>query len=285
MPLRVFRMSLFRSWSVQVAGKQAQSLSGNFSAIPTSTYLLPCCTIISFLNFKAVSESRLESSSVHKLFGSSPVASNASNIGSGWCCCVLPGSVFSLCLCQTNQLVLSTPPSNFDVIIDCSHLPQTQRLEELHHTSGLLWPSRCTCSVGLQIPEPNRNSAAWPVGAWQPDNGAPPFCFFFYSPTEDDVYVIDFFWPTPLSNNFPLQCTKQHWVQAWSMHCFSFSITLQWAEDTKGYVGEVWQGGRAELLEAPFRLVWIFMGAKVRVGDKCMQFFLFKKSWSSFFVC
>lgn len=83
MPLRVFRMSLFRSWSVQVAGKQAQSLSGNFSAIPTSTYLLPCCTIISFLNFKAVSESRLESTSVHKLFGSSPVASNASNIGCG----------------------------------------------------------------------------------------------------------------------------------------------------------------------------------------------------------
>lgn len=83
MPLRVFRMSLFRSWSVQVAGKQAQSLSGNFPGLPSSTYLLPCCTIISLLNFKAESESILESSSVHKLFRSYPVASNASNISCG----------------------------------------------------------------------------------------------------------------------------------------------------------------------------------------------------------
>lgn len=41
---------------------------------------------------------------------------------------------------------------------------------------------------------------------------------------------------------FLLQCTKQEWVQAWSMHCFSFSITLEWAGDTKGYAGEGWQG-------------------------------------------
>lgn len=177
--------------------------------------------------------------------------------------CVKPIDWFCLLLHPTLMLSL--------IVLIC---PQTQRLEELRRTSGLLWPSRCTCSVAPQIPEPNRNSAAWPVGAWQPDNGAPPFCvfFFFSSPTEDDVYVIDFFFflPTPLSNNFPLQCTKQHWVQAWSMHCFSFSITLQWAEDTKGYAGEVWQGGRAELLEAPFRLVWIFMGVKVGVGDRSM---------------
>ena len=112
MPLRVFRMSLFRSRSVQVAGKQAQSLSGNFSAIPTSTYLLPCCTIISFLNFKAESEARLESSSVHKLLCFSPLTGKASNIGCGWwCCCVLPCSLFSLCVCQTDRLVLSTPPN------------------------------------------------------------------------------------------------------------------------------------------------------------------------------
>lgn len=144
--------------------------------------------------------------------------------------CVKPIDWFCLLLPPTLMLPL--------IVLIC---PWTQRLEELSCTSGLLWPSLCTCSVGSQSPEPNRHGVARPVGAWQPDNGVMSFFFFFYSPTEDDVYVIDFS-PTPLSTVFPLQCAKQDWVQAWSMHCFSFSITLEWAEDTKGYTGEVWQG-------------------------------------------
>lgn len=50
-----------------------------------------------------------------------------------------------------------------------------------------------------------------PLGARQPDSvlSFPPlFPLPRYSPTEDDVYVIDFS-PTPLSTIFPLQCTKQ----------------------------------------------------------------------------
>lgn len=104
MPLRVFRMSLFTSWSVQVAGKQTQRLSGNFFAILTSTHLLPCCTITSFLNFKAESESRLESISVHKLFRLFPVASNRFNISCSWCCWVLPASLF-FPLCVSNRSI------------------------------------------------------------------------------------------------------------------------------------------------------------------------------------
>lgn len=92
------------------------------------------------------------------------------------CAAVL--SFFPLCVSNRSiGFVYSSQPTLMLslIVLIC---PQTQRLEELHCTSGLLWPSRCTCSVGTQIPEPNRNSAAWLVGAWQPDNGAPPFCFF-----------------------------------------------------------------------------------------------------------
>lgn len=168
----------------------------------------------------------------------------------------------SLCVKPIDWFGLLLPPTLMLSLI-LLIWPQTQRLEELHRTSGLLWPSLCTCSVGSQIPEPNRNSAAWPLGAWQPDNGVSPFSLFFFLLTHWGWCICDwFFFPTPLSTNFPLRCAKQDWVQAWSMHCFSFSITLQWVEDTKGYVGEVWQGGWAELLEAPLRLIWIFMGVK-----------------------
>lgn len=96
--------------------------------------------------------------------------------------CVKPIDWFCLLLHPTLMLSL--------IVLIC---PQTQRLEELRRTSGLLWPSRCTCSVAPQIPEPNRNSAAWPVGAWQPDNGAPPFCFFFFFLTHWGWCICDWF--------------------------------------------------------------------------------------------
>lgn len=159
--------------------------------------------------------------------------------------------------------------------------PWTQRLEELSCTSGLLWPSLCTCSVCSQSSEPNRHGVARPVGAWQPNNGVMSF-FFFYSPTEDDVYVIDFS-PTLLSTVFPLQCAKQDWVQAWSMHCFSFSITLEWAEDTKGYTGEVWQGWKQS--GAPSRPIhefaWMFMWEKFNKFIMCVSnnFIILVVSW------
>lgn len=154
--------------------------------------------------------------------------------------------------------------------------PWTQRLEELSCTSGLLWPSLCTCSVGSQNPEPSRHSVARAVGAWQPDNGVMSF-FFFYSPTEDDVYVIDFS-PTPLSTMFPLQCTKQDWVQAWSMHCFSFSITLEWAEDTKGYTGEVWQGWKqSRASQGPIKAnIWVCMVACTFLRERVRQRVVYK---------
>lgn len=158
-------------------------------------------------------------------------------------CWLLLGCLFPVC--QTNRLVCLLLPPTLMLPLIVLICPWTQRLEELSCTSELLWPSLCTCSVGLQSPEPNRHGVARPVGAWQPDNGVMSFFFPFNSPTEDDVYVIDFS-PTSLSNMFPLQCAKQDWVQAWSMHCFSFSITLEWAEDTKGYTGEVWQGMEAK---------------------------------------
>lgn len=196
MPLRVFRMSLFTSWSVQVAGKQTQSLSGNFFTILTSTHLLPCCTITSFLNFKAESESRLESISVHKLFCLSPVASNSFNISCGWCCWVLPTSLFSLSVCQTDRLVWSAPPSNFDVIIDSSHLAPNSKVRRaaphfwialtftLHMLSGFTDP---------RAKQKQRSLALGCVTARQRCASFLFFFFFFYSPTEDDVYVIDFF--------------------------------------------------------------------------------------------
>lgn len=137
-------------------------------------------------------------------------------------------------------LLLPTTLMSSLIVLLC---PRTQRLEKLCCTSGLFWPSLCTCSVGSQSPEPSRHGVARPMDSWQPDNGVMSFWgfFFFKSPTESDVYVIDFS-PAHLSDAFTLQCTKQDWVQAWSMHCFSFSVTLEWAEDTKGYTGEVWQG-------------------------------------------
>lgn len=162
-------------------------------------------------------------------------------------CRLLPGSLFPLCVSnQSIGFVCSSRPTLLLplIVLIC---PWTQRLEEPSCTSGLLWPSLCTCSVGSQSPEPNRHGVARPVGAWQPENGV--LSFFFFLLTQWG-YVIDF--SPPLSTIFPLQCAKQDWVQAWSMHCFSFSTTLEWTEDMKGYSGEVWQEWK-QLLEAPLR--------------------------------
>lgn len=183
------------------------------------------------------------------------ITNNSSNIGCYWCAgwlltatrlafpsvCVKPIDWFCLLLPSTLMLPL--------IVLIC---PWTQRLEELSCTSGLLWPSLCTCSVGSQSPEPSRHGVVRPVGAWQPDNGVLSFFFFSFLLTHWGWCICDwFFLPTSLSTIFPLQCTKQDWVQAWSMHCFSFSITLEWAEDTKGYAGEVWQEWKQNFWRPP----------------------------------
>ena len=158
-------------------------------------------------------------------------------------------------VCQTDRLVLSAPPSNFDVIIDCFYLPLNSKVRgvELHFWIALTFALHMLSGfTELRAKQTRCSQAHGCVTARQRCD-----VFFFYSPTGGDVYVIDFS-PTPLSTMFPLQCTKQDWVRAWSMHCFSFSITLEWAEDTKGYTGEVWQRWKLELLEAPSRPIFEF---------------------------
>lgn len=174
-------------------------------------------------------------------------------------------SLFSLCVCQTNRLVLSAPPSNFDVTIDCSHLPLNSKVRgaELHFwialTFALHMPS------GFTEPRAKQTRCSQARGCMTARQRCS-FFFFFNSPTEDDEYVIDFS-PTPLSTIFPLQCAKQDWVQAWSMHCFSFSITLEWAEDTKGYAGEVWQRWKQSRASGgPLKAnIWVVMNVCVCV--------------------
>jgi len=88
-------------------------------------------------------------------------------------------AVFSLCVKPIDWFCLLLPPTLMLplIVLIC---PWTQRLEELSCTSGLLWPSLCTCSVGSQSPEPSRHGVARAVGAWQPDNGVMSFFFLFF---------------------------------------------------------------------------------------------------------
>lgn len=111
---------------------------------------------------------------------------------------------------RTDRLGLSAPPNNFDVIIDCSPLPQNSKVREavlhfwivltfaVHMLSGFTEPgakqTRCSQAYGF-------------VTARQRCDVFLGF-FFFKSPTESDVYVIDFS-PAHLSDAFTLQCTKQ----------------------------------------------------------------------------
>lgn len=74
-------------------------------------------------------------------------------------------------------LLLPTTLMSSLIVLLC---PRTQRLEKLCCTSGLFWPSLCTCSVGSQSPEPSRHGVARPMDSWQPDNGVMSFWVFFF---------------------------------------------------------------------------------------------------------
>lgn len=282
MPLRVIRMSLFTSWSVQDVGKQIQSLPDYVSRSPTLTsiHLLSVwnaqgsnafavniatiiyCTYNAFkifgVNFKDkfkiiennlivfmhLAVLRITSFGIEESF-LALITFIDSYIG---CVCVwwlLAVTRLSF-PCVSNQSIgLFAPPSNFDVTIDCSHLPLNSKVRgaELHFWIALTFALHMLS--GFTEPRAKQTWCSQARGCVTARQRCDVFFFPFNSPTEDDVYVIDFS-PTSLSNMFPLQCAKQDWVQAWSMHCFSFSITLEWAEDTKGYTGEVWQGMEAK---------------------------------------
>ena len=118
-------------------------------------------------------------------------------------------ALFSLCVCQTDRLVLSAPPSNFDVTIDCSHLPLNSKVRgaELHFWIALTFALHMLSGFTKPRAKPTRCSQARGCVTARQRCDVSLF-FFFYSPTEDGVYVIDFS-PTPLSTVFPLQCAKQ----------------------------------------------------------------------------
>jgi hypothetical protein len=68
--------------------------------------------------------------------------------------------------CQIDRSVLSAPLPNFDVAIDCSGLPQNSKGYR-SRTSGLVWPSLRTCSVGS--PERTAKHTGEP-GLWVRDS-------------------------------------------------------------------------------------------------------------------
>lgn len=63
------------------------------------------------------------------------------------------GCLFSHCVKPIDWFCLLLPPTLMLplIVLIC---PWTERLEELSFTSGLLWPSLRTCSVGSQSAEP-----------------------------------------------------------------------------------------------------------------------------------
>lgn len=172
MPLRVIRMSLFTSWSVQVVGKQIQSLPDYVSRSPTLTsiHLLSVwnaqgsnafaaniatiiyCTYNAFKifgvkfkdKFKIIENNlivfmhlavvRITSFGIEESF-LALITFISSYIGCQWCVWWLLAVTRLSFPCVSNQSIgLFAPPSNFDVTIDCSHLPLNSKVRgaELH---------------------------------------------------------------------------------------------------------------------------------------------------------
>lgn len=94
-------------------------------------------------------------------------------------------------MCQTDRLVLSAPPSNFDVAIDCSPLPLNSKVRgaELHFWIALTFALHMLS--GFSKPRAKERQA-------RGRETAVIFLYlFFNSPSEGDVYVIDFFFSPP----------------------------------------------------------------------------------------
>lgn len=156
-PLRLFRMSLFTSWSVQVAGKHS---------VPLWPFL--CCPDLrssaallhNYIICKFQSRASQDSSPFGLLsYWSSQLPEPASiwAVADAECCQPLSP------LCVSNRSIASSaPPSNFDVIIDSSHLPPTQRLEEPRRNFWIALTFALHMLSGFTAPgaKPKRHSLA-----------------------------------------------------------------------------------------------------------------------------
>lgn len=141
--------------------------------------------------------------------------------------------------------------------------PWTQRLEELSCTSGLLWPSLCTCSVRPNSNEPNRHTVARPVGEWQPDNGVISFFFFFTHPASMMYMWLIFLLPPSL---LCFRCSALSRTESRLDQCIVLLFQSHLTELKTRKVMQVRfgrDGGRAELLKAN---MWVCAGERRGVG-------------------
>lgn len=174
-------------------------------------------------------------------------------------CWLLLGCLFPVC--QTNRLVCLLLPPTLMLPLIVLICPWTQRLEELSCTSELLWPSLCTCSVGLQSPEPNRHGVARPVGAWQPDNGV----MSFFSPLTHPLRMM-YMWLIfllPLSLTC-FRCSALSRTESRLDQCIVFlfqshSSELKTRKVTQVRFGRVWKQSSAS--GGPLKAgVWVCLG-------------------------
>lgn len=146
-------------------------------------------------------------------------------------------------------LLLPTTLMSSLIVLLC---PRTQRLEKLCCTSGLFWPSLCTCSVGSQSPEPSRHGVARPMDSWQPDNGVMSFWGFFFLNHPLRVMYMWLIFPLPI---FPthLRCSALSRTESRLDQCIVFLFQSHLSELKTRKVTQVRFGRdrrRAVLVEA-----------------------------------